>query len=106
MNHDQSTDAKNEKGETKPVGWLTGTMTGFILIVIGVLVSLTGISLIIGLPLMLAGIAYPFLSRHIIRGRCPDCGNMISTLGSKSAVTCRACGKSIINQNKKLINAE
>lgn len=106
MDHNPSTDANKPKGETRPVGWLTGTAAGFMLMVIGVLVSFTGIGLIIGLPLILAGIAYPFIARHIIRGPCPYCGMMFSTLDSKPRIKCRACGKHIVIRDKKFFRTE
>ncbi len=106
MDHDQSTDTNNAKVRTGPVGWLTATSAGFILIVIGVLVSFTGIGLILGIPLILAGIAYPFIARHIITGPCPYCGIKVSTLGSRSEVKCRACGKPVVIQNKQFVKSE
>ena len=106
MDHDQSTETNKTKGKTGPVGWLTATAAGFILMVIGVLVSFTGIGLIVGIPLILAGIAYPFIARHIITGPCPYCGIKISTLASRSGIACRACGKPVIIQEKKFVKSE
>lgn len=106
MDNDKSTETKNTKGETTAVGWFTGLIVGFILIVIGVMVSLTGVGLIIGIPLILAGLAYPFIARSLIKGHCPYCGSTVSVLGSKSGVTCRSCRKHIVIQDKKFTRAE
>lgn len=67
MNTDKSAETKNAGGRGKPVGGLTGAAIGFILIAIGIMVSLTGVGLVIGIPLILAGVAYPLIARSLIR---------------------------------------
>ena len=81
MGNDKSADPKKAKGEVKTVGWFTGPMVGFILIVIGAMVSFTGIGLLIGVPMILIGIAYPFIGRSLIKGPCPYCGQELSAFG-------------------------
>ncbi|MBP1711779.1 MAG: hypothetical protein H6Q49_1981 [Deltaproteobacteria bacterium] len=106
MGNDKSAERKNAKGEDMKVGYLTGPITGFILIVIGVLVSFTGIGLIIGIPLILCGIAYPFIGRSLIKGPCPYCGSEVRAFGFKTWITCLACRELIVIRDKKFFRAE
>jgi len=106
MDNDKLAETKKIKGEGIRVGCLTGLMVAFILIVIGVMVSLTIIGLIIGIPLILSGIAYPFIARSLIKGQCPYCGSEVSALDFKPGVTCRACKKLIVIKNKKFFSVE
>lgn len=106
MDKDESAETKNDKGRGMAVGCLTGPAAGFILIVIGAMVSLTGIGLIIGIPLILCGIAYPFIARSLITGQCPYCGRKVSALGHKPGITCPACKKRIVIRDKNFFSAE
>ena len=106
MGNDKSAETKNAKREVTGVGCLTGPMVGFILIVIGVMVSFTGIGLIIGIPLILIGIAYPLIGRSLIKGPCPYCGSEVSAFGFKTGITCLACKERIAIRDMKFFRAE
>ncbi len=106
MNTDKSSEMKNDGGRGKPVGGLPGTATGFILIVIGIMVSLTGVGLMIGIPLILAGVAYPLVARSLIRGQCPYCDRKVSTINTKPGINCPGCGKYIVIRDKKYFEAQ
>jgi hypothetical protein len=106
MGNDKSADPKKAKGEVKTVGWFTGPMVGFILIVIGAMVSFTGIGLLIGVPMILIGIAYPFIGRSLIKGPCPYCGQELSAFGFKTGITCLACKEHVIIRDKKFFREE
>ena len=104
MSNDKPAETKNAGGTG--VGCLTGPMTGFILIVIGAMVSFTGIGLIMGIPLILIGIAYPFIGRSLIKGPCPYCGSAMSAFGFKKGITCLACKERIVIRDGKFFRAE
>src|SRR5690606_4418305 len=106
MNTDKSAETKNAGGRGKPVGGLTGAAIGFILIAIGIMVSLTGVGLVIGIPLSLAGVAYPLIARSLIRGQCPYCGRNVSALNTKPGINCPGCGKYIVIRDKKYFEAQ
>jgi len=70
-------------------------------IMIGGLLSLTGIGAIIGIPLIIGGILYPIInigSTSII-GSCPYCGHEVSASKKTPGVTCPACRQRIIIRN-------
>ena len=106
MDTDKSAEMKNDGGRGKPVGCLTGSAIAFILIAVGMMVSLTGVGLIIGIPLILAGIAYPLIARSLIRGQCPYCGKNVSALNSKPGINCPGCGRLIVIRDKKYFAAQ
>ena len=97
---------KNDGDRGKPVGGLTGTAIGFVLIVIGIMVSFTVVGLIIGVPLILAGVTYPLIARSLIRGQCPYCGKNVSALNSKPGINCPGCGRLIVIRDKKYFEAQ
>jgi hypothetical protein len=86
--------AKNTKIKNAPfLGLLSGVGTGIFMIAIGIVLSLTGIGAIIGIPLILMGLVAPFIGPLMTKGRCPYCGNfIISSMGSRG-VKCRVCKK-------------
>ncbi|MEN6508907.1 MAG: hypothetical protein ABFD63_09040 [Smithella sp.] len=106
MDKDKSAEMKNDGGKGAPVGCLTGSAIAFILIAIGIMVSLTGVGLIIGIPLILAGIAYPLIARSLISGKCPYCGRNVSALNSKPCINCPGCGRHIVIRDKKYFEAQ
>ena len=106
MTTDKSAETKNAGGRGKPVRGLTGTAIGFILVVVGIMVSLTGVGLIIGIPLILAGVGYPLIALSLIGGQCPYCGRNISALNTKPGINCPGCGKYIVIRDKKHFEAQ
>jgi len=106
MDNNKFAEKKNDGNRGKTVGGLTGTAIGFVLIAIGIMVSLTGVGLIIGVPLILAGVAYPLIARSMIRGQCPYCGRNVSALNSKPGINCPECGRDIVIRDKKYFEAQ
>lgn len=83
----------------------------FFLIIIGGALSLTGIGMIIGIPIIFAGlimlIAGPIVGTSLIKGQCPYCGNNLGSFSSiQNALTCKACGKRVLVRNKKFLKIE
>lgn len=106
MDKNKSAEMKNDGGKGIPVGGKTGTAIGFILIIIGIMVSFTLVGLIIGIPLIMAGIAYPLIARSLIRGQCPYCGRNVSALNSKPGIICPGCGRDIVIRDKTYFEAQ
>ena len=110
MDNDKSTETKNVKGEGMVVGCLIGPILAVLFIIAGSIFCATGIGAIIGIPLILGGIAAPFLApfigRSLIKGQCPYCGSDVSILGSSPGVNCSACKKRIVIRDKKFFRVE
>lgn len=100
----------------KVTGGCLGTVLGFLagwgcIFWIGFLLCLTGIGAILGVPLILAGLALPFLTGTLfsvimIREACPYCSGPIFTTKLSLGVDCPSCKKRIIIRNKELRKPE
>ena len=66
------------------------------LIPAGVVLTLTGIGAIIGVPLIIAGIIAPIVGLASIKGSCPYCGATLRTMKTSQGVTCGACKKRVV----------
>lgn len=90
-------------GQTNEIknGCLNGTFAGFAAIGIGSLLCFTGIGAIIGIPLIIAGIIFPFLNigNSTLVGNCPYCGHETIAFKNDPGVTCKACRQRIIIRN-------
>lgn len=106
----QETETRSAKGEGIAVGCLTGWLLSAVLIVVGVLLSLTGIGAILGVPMILMGILAPFVGPLMglssIKGQCPYCGSDVSTFSTNRGVTCSACKKRIVIRDKTFLRVE
>ncbi len=87
---------------------------GFWLVLLGVLLSLTGIGAIIGIPLILVGIGLPMGSAMaglipgwlMLKGKCPHCDSDITVANFSSGMDCPACKKRLLIRNKKFVKVE
>lgn len=99
------TKAKDEKGFGAATGALGGAVAGGCLIIVGLLLTLTGIGALIGIPLILIGLVMPFfggvLGLSAIKGSCPYCGHTIHTESKKPGLNCPACNQRIVIKDKK-----
>lgn len=68
---------------------------GIGMIVIGILCSMIIIGMIIGIPLILAGIVViigsPVIALYILEGKCPFCQNAVIVTPGKKMLKCRSC---------------
>jgi DNA-directed RNA polymerase subunit RPC12/RpoP len=106
MNTGKSDEMKKDEGGGKSVGVGAGTAIGFILIAIGIMVSFTVVGLVVGIPMILAGVAYPMIARSLIRGQCPYCGRNVSAMNSRPGIRCPGCGRHIVIRDKKYFEAQ
>jgi DNA-directed RNA polymerase subunit RPC12/RpoP len=99
------TEAQDEKGFGVATGALGGLVGSGCLVIVGILLTLTGIGALIGIPLILLGLAMPFvggaLGLSAIKGPCPYCGHAIHTDSTKLGLDCPACKQRIVIKDKK-----
>ncbi|MBD3348841.1 MAG: hypothetical protein GF400_06555 [Candidatus Eisenbacteria bacterium] len=94
------TRTRSDVGTGVAEGCATGWVLGIILVVMGLLLTFTGIGAIIGIPLIVAGIIVPlvapFLGLSSIRGPCPYCGSRVRASRGSPGAVCPACGRRIV----------
>lgn len=106
---------KSLSGRTAVVGSAAGGCLGLSfgiwLILIGALLTLTGIGAIIGLPLIIAGLLLPFftaagggaMGKGAIKGKCVYCGWKFFGRVVEGGITCPSCQRRMIVRNKQLL---
>ncbi len=76
-------------------GLLYGLIAAPILIVAGIMISLTGWGIFLGVPVIVLGILSPLagplfgMGEH--KGKCPACGTMVITVGDGKVHDCPTC---------------
>jgi predicted RNA-binding Zn-ribbon protein involved in translation (DUF1610 family) len=94
-------------------GFSVSIAIGLLLFIAGLVVSLTlggdtGVGLIFGIPLLIAGLAVPLFmarehfTRNDVEGTCPNCGTHIKTSDSTLKLECPKCQKVIAVRDGKL----
>lgn len=81
-------------------------VTAVFCIILGLGVCLTGIGLIIGIPMILYGLISPFTTKGVemklLRGKCPYCASDIVVVKTRPGATCRACKSRIVIKENRL----
>ena len=80
-------------------GFLRGWAGFSTALIVGVLLCLTGLGAILGIPIIIAGFIYPFTKSArapILIGKCPYCGHEVHASKLAPGVTCDACKQRII----------
>ncbi len=82
-------------------GCFSGVFAGGAAIGFGSLLCFTGIGAILGVPLIIVGIIYPFynMGNSSLIGNCPYCGHETIAFRKDPGVTCKACQQRIIIKN-------
>jgi DNA-directed RNA polymerase subunit RPC12/RpoP len=111
MNDQKGNETKNDKVNGFFMGIPAGIITAIIFILVGFLLCLTGIGAIIGVPLIIGGIASPFIGPVAvgltsIKGKCPYCESEVQASSMDKGVTCPACKKRIVIRDKKFYKVE
>jgi len=88
-------------------GVIIGVGCGIWLIIIGIVLSLTGIGAVIGIPIALMGIGMmvggPLLGLKVVRGHCPYCGQQNKATRKQvnnGGMECTACKQLFYIRNK------
>ncbi len=91
-------------------GLLYGVIVAPMLIIVGTLFCLTGLGLLIGIPIILAGVLAPLLGPLIGMGehkrKCPACGTRLIGIVDARVHQCPACNRRLVVQGRKLVEAE
>jgi len=90
------------------LGGALGWGVGFAFVVLGVVLSCTGVGAIIGIPLALGGLLCPVLAgalgassaAHRLRGPCPYCGQVL--IGEGIGFACPSCARRIVVRGNHL----
>ncbi len=102
-----STQAKGAKTIGVASGCLVGLGCGIWFIILGIILSFTGIGAIIGIPMIIIGILMPFVGPIMgltaIKGKCPYCGSDITSSSTAQGVNCKACNNRVVIKGKKFI---
>lgn len=110
--HEVPRPAAHEKTPAKYAfsGLILGFVTAPVLIIYGTLICLLGPTMVLGIPLIIAGvlapIVGPYLAINAVRGKCPWCGVKISSVGPLDAFYCHACSKPIEVRKRELFRGE
>lgn len=116
----QPTTIQNNKLASVLGGALIGTVTGIFaastLIVFGILLSLTVVGAILGIPMIILGIlmlfAGPFMglfglaAPSSLKGKCPHCATDVSATKGSLGFDCPACAKRIIVRNEQFFRLD
>jgi len=90
-------------------GLLFGIIAAPPLIIYGTMICLLGPPMVLGIPLIVAGIAAPFLGPYLainaVRGKCPWCGEKITSVGPLDAFYCHACSQRIVVKDREMMKA-
>lgn len=112
--HAAVTPAEPHPAEKTPVkGAFSGLLLGVILapmmIIVGTMLCLTGLGAILGVPMILGGAMAPLLGPMIglgsLRGKCPWCGEPVSSVNSRQSFECDACKQRIAFRLGKFVKA-
>jgi DNA-directed RNA polymerase subunit RPC12/RpoP len=98
----------------KAVGVAAGAVMGMgcsaMFFVCGLLLSLTGIGAIIGVPMMLGALVLPFLMPALglaaIKSPCPYCRTTVRARSTDPGVTCPGCKKRVVIRDKQFIRVD
>lgn len=115
-----STDAKRGKSAVVAgagCGLVVGVSIGLWFVIIGVILCFTGIGAVIGLPLIVAGVAIPFFAAPLgaamgvagLDGECPYCGKALSFEAKDvkaGGADCTACKQRILIRDKKFLRVD
>ena len=100
-----------EKAPTRTAfgGLLFGILAAPVCIIVGIMLCLTGLGAIAGIPLIILGIFAPLIGSLAgmseTRGKCPWCGAAVSNLFRSKGFACHACGKRIAVSKDQLTKA-
>ncbi len=91
-------------------GLFFGLIAAPVLIIVGIMICLTGLGVVLGIPLIVAGVLAPLVGPlmgvNALRGACPWCGEKISGVGIFDRFSCSKCGQRIVVKKHELLKAE
>ena len=109
--HEAHKPADTEKAPVKAPfsGLLFGVIAAPVMIIVGVMLCLTGLGAILGIPMIIGGVlaplAGPMIGFRAVKGKCPLCGAQVSSLPGVESFHCEACHQQIVVRNEKFVTA-
>ena len=92
------------------IGLFFGLIAAPVFLIYGTMISLLGPWMVVGIPMILLGLACPVLGPYLainaVRGACPWCGAKISSFGPLDAFYCHACSQKILVRDGHMLRAE
>ena len=90
-------------------GLVLGFLAAPVLIIYGGMICLTGLGIVLGVPMILAGLCAPLIGSlmglNALGGKCPWCDAKVSGVGLFDRFSCPACSKRIVVRKHELIRA-
>lgn len=90
-------------------GLLYGVILAPMMLIVGIMLCLTGLGAILGIPMIIGGILAPLMGPMIglsaPKGKCPWCGSAVSSLRSDQSFDCEACHHRIAFKNERYVTA-
>jgi len=91
-------------------GLFFGLIVAPVMIIAGAMICLTGLGIVLGIPLIVAGVLAPLIGPmmgvNALRGQCPWCGAEVSGVGIFDKFSCPTCGEHIVMKKQELLKAE
>jgi len=103
------TPPETEKAPVKNAfaGLYFGIIVAPMMVIVGVMLCLTGLGAILGIPMIIGGIlaplAGPLIGFGAERGTCPSCGAPVSSVASSQTFACDACHQRIAIRNHSFV---
>lgn len=91
-------------------GLFFGVVVAPVCIIVGTMLTITGIGIIVGIPLIILGVLAPLLGSVIglneLKGKCPWCGTKIASIVNHTQdFACPACSQMIAIRNREMQKA-
>ncbi len=109
--HEPHKPAETQKAPVKASfsGLLFGVLAAPVMIIVGVMLCLTGLGAILGIPMIIGGVlaplAGPMIGFGAIKGKCPLCSAPVSSIPGVESFHCEACHRQIAVCNEKFVTA-
>lgn len=91
-------------------GLFFGLIAAPVLIIVGGMICLTGLGIVLGIPLIVAGVLAPLIGPlmgvNSLRAKCPWCSEEISGVGIFDHFSCPMCGERIVMKKHELLKSE
>lgn len=106
----KETETRNAAVRGTVIGLGYGVYVSSCLIALGLLLCVTGIGAIIGIPLIIIALISPIVGGVVglaaRKGECPWCGTTVTHFNTSKGIDCPTCKKRIVIKKNKYIKIE
>jgi predicted RNA-binding Zn-ribbon protein involved in translation (DUF1610 family) len=78
-------------------GLMFGLLIAPVMIIVGTMLCLTGLGAILGIPMILGAVMAPLIGPMLglgaHKGKCPECGMVVTTMADGKTYDCPACNR-------------